>query len=137
MKLKIQSSKNSILEIQQTCQPFPWTIHQVQQNRLQAVGCDRKELKKRKSSSFLPLPPNRTPVIPDSEATTSSSVMVMNAHPIVTVLSLIHSCSSPWFALPRRRRSGSSCCRTGRGRRGWPSTTSRSRTRRSTRSSTR
>jgi len=33
--------------------------------------------------------------------------------------------------------SGSSCCKTGRGRRGRPSTTSRSRTRRSTRSSTR
>jgi len=29
------------------------------------------------------------------------------------------------------------CCKTGRGRRGWPSTMSRSRTRRSTRSSTR
>ena len=42
-----------------------------------------------------------------------------------------------FFSLAWRCRSGSSCCRTGRGRRGWPSTTSRSRIRRSTRSSTR
>ena len=40
---------------------------------------------------------NRAPVLPNSKASTSSPAMVTNAHPIVTVLLLIHFCSSPWF----------------------------------------
>jgi hypothetical protein len=86
--------------------------------------------------------PNRALVLPTSE----SSSIIVDAHhgnePASYLrtdsLRFVLSCSSPWFDLPPlRRRSGSSCCRTGRGRRVWPSTTSRSRIRRSTRSSTR
>ncbi|CAN6339959.1 unnamed protein product, partial [Urochloa humidicola] len=49
---------------------------QLHQNRLQAAGCDRTEQRNKNSSSFLPPPPNRAPVLANSQAYTSFSTMI-------------------------------------------------------------